>query len=424
MLRRLWDAVTGKPQARITESSQLYDLIMSGALTTSGAGVTPNSAMQQSTVYSCVRVLSESTAQLPLFLYRRRGDSREPARDHPLWRLMHTAPSDLQTSYEFFETSMSYLNLRGNSVSYKSRSSAANRIVELIQFHPDQVNIKQQDDRSLVFLVNDGMDRKTYTQDEVLYFRGLSLNGWSGLSPIGLQRETIGLALATQDHGARMFKNGAKPSGLLKMLPFENAEKREAFRASFEAQTSGENTGRVAVIEGADGTVDYIPLSMTAEDAQYLETRKFQRSEIAGIFRVPPHMVGDLERATFSNIEEQSLQFVVYSLMPWLKRMEQTMNRSLLTPAEQRNYYFEFKVDGLLRGDTKSRSEFYWRMWQMGAMNSNEIRALENMNPRDDGDEFVIPANMETVNEEEPEETVLMQPAPPPDTVEEQTDAE
>lgn len=401
MLRQMWNNLVGA-QARITESSKLYDLIVSGAFSSSGVQVNQATAMRQATVYSCVRVLAEGVAQLPVSLFRRRGDAREELVNDPLRRLVHDAPSDTQTSFEYFETMMTYLNLRGNAVAFKSMSKARNTITELIQFHPSQVEIKQNDDRSLLFIVDDGMSKDEYTQDQVWYQRGLTVDGWSGVSPIGLQRETIGLAIATEQHGAYMFKNGARMSGLLKMLPFDNAERREAFRAAFEAQTQGENSGRIAIIEGKDGTIDYQPLSMTAEDAQYLETRKFQRSEIAGIFRVPPHMVGDLERATFSNIEEQSLQFVVYSLMPWLTRIEQAMNKALLSPVRQRDHFFKFNVNGLLRGDITSRSEAQIKYLTNGVLSPDEIRAMEDWNPRADGrgGEYMTPANMELSNDE------------------------
>lgn len=361
--------------------------------------------MRQATVYSCVRVLSEGVAQLPVSLFRRDGDARRELADHPLRQLVHDAPSDTQTSFEFFESAMVHLNLRGNAVAYKSMSRAKNTISELIQFHPDSVEIVRNADRSLSFVVDDGMTTDTYSQEEVWYQRGLSLNGYSGASPIALHRDTIGLALATESHGASMFKNGARMSGLLKMLPFRDAQKREEFRAAFEAQTSGENAGRIAIIEGKDGTIDYTPLSMTAEDAQYLETRKFQRSEIAGLFRVPPHMVGDLERATFSNIEEQSLQFVVYSLMPWLTRIEQSMNRNLLNAAQRKDHFFKFNVSGLLRGDMASRSDALIKYLQNGVINFDEVRAFEDWNPRLDGNGhlYMRPANMELFDDSDDE---------------------
>jgi len=393
-----------------TNPEQLEEMIRgvfgSGA-TESGETVSPARAMQQAAVFTCVRVLGESVAQLPFNLYRSRDDGgSDKMTSHPLHRLLHYQPNDWMTSFEFREYLMACLNLRGNFYAFKNYvGSGKNRkIAELLPFHPDTVTVIQDEKRNILYEVQlPKADKQIVPQKNMLHIKGLSLDGITGVSPIRYQREAIGLAMAAEKHGARMFKNGARPSVILKHPGSLTEEAAERLKNNWESAYGGENVGKTAVLENGMGVET---ISMTNEDAQYLETRKFQRSEIAGIYRVPAHLVNDLEKATFSNIEHQSVNFVVHSLNPWLVRIEQAIWRDLLTPEEQaEGYYTRFNVDGLLRGDSKSRAEALKIQRENGIINANEWRALENMNPIDGGDVYLTPLNMRQNGVDPNEET-------------------
>jgi HK97 family phage portal protein len=382
-----------------TNPEQLEEMIRGvygGGPTESGESVTPTRAMQQAAVFTCVRVLGESVAQLPFNLYRSRDDGgSDKMTTHPLYRLLHYQPNEWQTSFEFREYLMACLNLRGNFYAFKNYvGSGRNRkIAELLPLHPDTVTVVQDEKRNILYEVQiPNAAKQTVPQKNMLHIKGLSLDGVAGVSPIRYQREAIGLAMAAEKHGARVFKNGARPSVILKHPGSLTDEAAQRLKNNWETAYGGENVGKTAVLENGMGVET---ISMTNEDAQYLETRKFQRSEIAGIYRVPAHLVNDLEKATFSNIEHQSVNFVVHSLNPWLVRIEQAIWRDLLTPEEQaEGYYTRFNVDGLLRGDSKSRAEALKIQRENGIINANEWRALENMNPIDGGDVYLTPLNM------------------------------
>jgi len=229
----------------------------------------------------------------------------------------------------------------------------------------------------------------TLPADQILHIRLFSTDGLNGINPIQWGRNAMGLAKATERHGSKLFKNAALPSG---GFATESTLKPDTYADLKEqlADMASGNAHRSMVLQGG---LKWFQTSMTSEDAQFLDTRKFQRSEIAGMFRVPAHMIGDLEKATFSNIEHQGLSFVQHSLMPYLSRIEQRLKKSLL-PKNDREHYFKFNANALLRGDMKARAEFYTRMQQTGSLSPNEIRAFEDMNPRDGGDIFLTPMNM------------------------------
>lgn len=353
--------------------------------------VTPDTAMRCSTVYACVRVLTESVASCPCILYERRGDQRMRAVNHPLYTLLHDAPNENQTAFEFFEGIMVALNLRGNAYAYINRVNGV--IQELLPIHPDLVTPQKSTAGIVTYEVRSDMGSpKTYRAEQILHVRALSLDGLIGMSPIMQQREAIGLAMHAQDHGSKMMQNGAKPAGVISVQGKLSDSARMRLRDSWQSGFTGENRYRTALLEEG---MTWAPMTMTAEDAQYLETRKFQRSEICSIFRVPPHKIGDLERATFSNIEHQSLEFTTDSLLSWFRRIEQSIKRSLLQE-DGPNYYTEFMADVFLRGDTQSRMNSYAVAISNGIMNRNEARARENLNPYPGGDEFLMPLNMTT----------------------------
>ena len=399
----LFSRLRGKPKIETKSASAdaldelLKSILLFGGATNSGTHVSPETAMRCASVYACVRVLSEDVSQLPFNICQHRRDGgSDVLYDHPLYRLVHNAPNDWQTSFEFREMMMGHLLLRGNAyafINWIGRGESA-RVAELLPLHPDSVAVNQKPDFSLWYNVTLGDKVKTNVPaSNILHLRGLSLNGYQGLTPIGYMRESIGLALATEKFGAQLFKNGARPGGLLKHPGKISKEAAARLKEAWTEAYTGDNAHKTAVLEEG---MEWQSIGLTSEDSQFLETRRFQRSEIAAIFRVPPHKIGDLDRATFSNIEHQSMEYVSSSLMPWLVRFEQSYWRDLLTRAEQnRGLYFNFVPEGLLRGDLLARYQAYQMGITNGILNPNEARAKENMNPREGGDEYLKPMNME-----------------------------
>lgn len=368
---------------------------------TSGALVNQRSAMQISAVYACVRVLAESIAGLPLHVYQcGKNGNREKAADHSLYFLLHDEPNPEMTSFVFRETLMTHLLLWGNAYAQIIRDGRG-VVVALYPLMPDRMRVDRDENGQIYYRYQLGADEshldKAGTVDlspkDVLHIPALGFDGLVGYSPIAMARNSIGMAIACEDFGASFFRNGAAPSGVLEHPGvLKNPEK---LRAAWEAQYGGSrNSGRVAVLEEG---MKFNPIEIPPEQAQFLETRKFQVDEIARIFHVPPHMIGDLERSTFSNIEQQSLEFVKYTLNPWVCRWEQALTRSLLSPKEKREYSIKFNVDGLLRGDYQSRMNGYAVGRQNGWMSANDIRKLENMDKISEeqgGDLYLVNGNM------------------------------
>lgn len=377
-----------------------------GGASASGIVVNPQTAMQAAAVYSAVKVLSESVGMLPVNVYRKeKTGARTLLSDHPLQSLLHDQPNEWQTSVEFWEMMVLCLNLRGNAYAYVNRTKSG-RVVELLPLHPDMVRVQMNGGWRLDYQITmpDG-GFKNLTTGEILHIRGLSLNGWLGISPIAYARESIGLALATEKFGGQLFRNGAKMGGVLEHPNKLSKEAYDRLKISFDEATSGENSHKTALLEEG---MKFSKIAMTADDSQFLDTRKFQRSEIAAIFRVPAHLIGDLEHATFSNIEQMSLDFVNFSLMPWLVRIEKAIKRDLMTPAEKVSISAKFNVAGLLRGDSTSRSMLYHNGILDGWMTRNEARAAESemgiiLNPLDGLDVPLMPLNM-TDGTDDPDE--------------------
>ena len=388
-----------KPRNRTSGSSYSFFLGRS----VSGQYVTERSAMQMTAVYSCVRILSEAVASLPLHLYRYSGyGGKEKAVEHPLYFLLHDEPNREMSSFVFRETLMTHLLLWGNAYSQIIRNGKG-EVVALYPLMPDRMTV-DRDDRGQLFyeyrLSSDDPDiikgKQTTVKlqpPDVLHIPGLGFDGLVGYSPIAMAKNAIGLAIATEEYGSKFFANGAAPSGVLEYPGTikDPSRVRESWQATFGG--SG-NANRIAVLEEG---MKFSPISIAPEAAQFLETRKFQINEIARIFRVPPHMIGDLDRSSFNNIEQQSLEFVKYTLDPWVSRWEQSMSRTLLSPEEKKQYFFKFNVDGLLRGDYQSRMNGYATARQNGWMSANDIRELENLDriPEDEGgDLYLINGNM------------------------------
>ena len=367
----------------------------------SGKVVTERSAMQMTAVYACVRILSEAIAGLPLHLYKYTSDGgKEKVINHPLYQLLHDEPNPEMSSFVFRETLMTHLLLWGNAYAQIIRNGKGD-VIALYPLMPNRMRVDRDDKGQLYYTYNRVFDEALKDKSmtvvlkpyDVLHIPGLGFDGLVGYSPIAMAKNAIGLAIATEEYGAKFFANGAAPSGVLEHpSTLKNPEKlREAWQSQFGGS---QNSNRIAVLEEG---LKYTPISISPEQAQFLETRKFQINEIARIFRVPPHMVGDLEKSSFSNIEQQSLEFVKYTLDPWVVRWGQNLQRILLNPDEKKDYFFKFNVDGLLRGDYASRMTGYATARQNGWMSANDIRELENLDriPTElGGDLYLINGNM------------------------------
>lgn len=368
--------------------------------TTAGKAVTERSAMQMTAVYSCVRILAEAIAGLPVHLYRYRDDGgKEKAVDHPLYRLLHDEPNPEMSSFVFRETLMTHLLLWGNAYAQIIRNGRG-EVIALYPLMPNKMTVDRDDKGQLFYryqMSTDEAGGKNETvilsPSDVLHVPGLGFDGLVGYSPIAMAKNAIGLAIATEEYGSKFFANGAAPSGVLEHPGTIKDPQR--VRESWMSQFGGsQNSGKIAVLEEG---LKYTPISISPEQAQFLETRKFQINEIARIFRVPPHMLADLEKSSFSNIEQQSLEFVKYTLDPWVIRWEQSIQRTLLSPSEKKEYFVKFNVEGLLRGDYQSRMNGYATARQNGWMSANDIRELENLDripAEDGGDLYLINGNM------------------------------
>jgi len=352
--------------------------------TTAGKPVNEHTAMQMTAVYSCVRILAETLAGLPLHVYKYNDSGgKEKHLKHPLYRLLHDEPNPEMTSFTFRETLMSHLLLWGNAYAQIIRN-ARGEVIALYPLMPNKMTVDRDKNGRLFYLyqrsIEDaptlGKDSLVYLDpSDVLHIPGLGFDGLVGYSPIAMAKNAIGLAMATEEYGAKFFANGAAPGGVLEHPgTIKDPQKvKDSWNAAYQGST---NSHRVAVLEEG---MKYQQIGIPPEQAQFLETRKFQINEIARIFRVPPHMLADLEKSSFSNIEQQSLEFVKYTLDPWVVRWEQNMCRSLLMSSEKPTVFIKFNVDGLLRGDYVSRMSGYATARQNGWMSANDIRELENL---------------------------------------------
>lgn len=367
----------------------------------SGQTVNEKTAMQMSAVYACVRIIAEAIAQIPLNVYRLTVDGgKEKDLRHPLFFLLHDEPNPEMTSFIFRETLMSHLLLWGNAYAQIIRNGKG-EVVGIYPLMPDRMQVDRNEAGNLIYTytkyydevgAKHAFEQITLPAYQVLHIPGLGYDGLIGYSPIAMARNAIGMSMAAEDFGATFFANGATPGGVLEHPGI--VKDPERLRESWHAQFSGKNSHNIAVLEEG---MTFKPMSIPPEEAQFLETRKFQIDEIARIFRVPPHMVGDLEKSSFSNIEQQSLEFVKYTVGPWVARWEQSLAQALLLPSEKKQYTIKYNLDGLLRGDYESRMNGYAVGRQNGWLSANDIRELENMNKipaEEGGDEYLINGNM------------------------------
>ena len=369
--------------------------------TSAGKSITERTAMQITAVNACVRVLSEALASLPLHMYRyTENGGKEKALDHPLYYLLHNEPNLEMSSFTFRETMMCHLLLWGNAYIQIIRNGKG-EILGLYPLMPNKMTVDRDENGNIYYEYSRTQEDAPTTEGstvildshDVWHIPGLGFDGLIGYSPLAMAKNALGIAVACEEYGASFFANGATPGGVLEHPSV--VKDPERLRQSWNSVYQGsKNAHRIAVLEEG---VKYQPIGISPEQAQFLDTRKFQINEIARIFRVPPHMIGDLEKSSFSNIEQQSLEFVKYTLDPWVARWEQSMERSLLKDDEKGKYFFKFNVDGLLRGDYQSRMNGYAIGRQNGWMSANDIRELENLDriPADDGgDLYLINGNM------------------------------
>jgi len=385
---------------------------LGGARSDAGPVVTPESALSLTALQACVTILAESVAQLPVELFRRQGEGkREPARDHKLYRVIAWEPNEWQTPFEFREQKQLKVGLRGNSYSKIIRDSDGTPNA----LHPIDgiVTVYKGSDLRPYYSIDGG---ELLPQRMIHHVRWAGLNNYVGLSPVMLHANAIGHAQAIQQYAGKSFLNGTALSGVIERPRESGAIKDQGVIDRLVDQWAqryggSNNAKKVAMLQEG---MTFKPLSMTNVDADLIPALKLGSLDIARIYKMPPHMIGELDKATFSNIEHQGIQFVIYTLLPWIKRHEQAMMRDLLLPSERADYYIEFNVSGLLRGDQKSRYEAYAVARNWGWLSVNDIRRLENLPPVAGGDVYLQPLNM--VDAANPQAGAPTQVLPPPDT--------
>lgn len=354
--------------------------------------VRPQRAVQTAAVYACVRVLAETIASLPLHIYKQSGKNIERVDNFPLYPVLHDEPNGYQTSYVFREQGQAICSLWGNFYAEIQRDQMTGNTIGLYPLPAGEVQAELVRDKNgvrKVYHIND----VTLDDADVLHIPALGWNGIAGVSPIALHRATLTMSLNAEEFGANFFKNGTRLSGVLEHPGKLSKEAADRLRASWQQTYAGKaNSGKVAVLEEG---MKFEALTMPLADAQFIEQRKFQISDIARIFRIPPHMIGDLEHATFSNIEHQSIEFVKHTILPWVTRWEQEINRKLFTSTQKKRYFAKFDLNALMRGDMKSRYDAYAVARQWGWLSANDILAKEDENGiGESGDVYLSPMNM------------------------------
>lgn len=363
-----------------------------GQVSSAGVHVDAESAQSIAAVWAAVRLLSRSVAALPLFVYReRKSGGKDRAKDHPLYPVLHSQPNEYQTSYDWRDGAQGFVSLRGNAYSQIVRDQG-NRVLELVPIHTDYVRAGLLRDRLRYFVRPRGEGSEIPVDPEdMLHLRGPTSDGIMGVDPLTYASRSYGMSIAAEEYGAGLFRDGGMPIGVLSTK--ESLSDAAWTRLQKEVEKHGGliNANKKAILEEG---LQWQEISFSPEQTQFLESRKFTVTQVAQWFGVPPHMIGDLERSTFNNIEHQAKEFVTYSLRPWLCSHEQRMEVALLSKKERETYSIRFSVDGLLRGDSKARSEFYRQLFGIGVFSQNDILELEDRNPVPGGDERYVPLNM------------------------------
>lgn len=370
----------------------------------SGFNIDQDTALKYTAVFACNKVLAEAFASTPAMLYRKnKNGEREISNDLAVYDILHNAPNEEMSPFNFKEACMTSLNLGGNSVCEKLVNNHG-QLVGLYPYNYSKVQIRRDDNtKKLIYVVSQGTEQRTLTRDQVLHVPNMSLDGIVGLTPISYAASSIRLGISYEAFGVNFYKNGATPSGAFKHPGALSEEAYNRLKKELKINYSGlQNTGTPMILE--DG-LEFQQFTITPVDAQLLESKAFQIEDIARIYRVPQHLIGMLEHSTFSNIEQQSLEFVMYTMLPWFNRWEDNINMQLLTPAERKaGYYIEFKLENLLRGDIASRAAYYAQGRQWGWLSVNDIRRLENMPAIPNGDIFLQPFNMGEAGKTQQEE--------------------
>lgn len=416
VLTGMWAGINAHPKAAYQDKSggviintpQDLEAAMRGALASAGVAVNPDTAMRVAAVWACVRIISGTVANLPLDIKVRVDEKRrEVARDHPLQLLLRRRPNRWQTPSQFKRMMQVHLLLRGNAYALKVMSRG--RVIEIVPLNPDKMEVKQNDDWSIsyVYTRRDGR-RVRLAQNDIMHLVGLTLDGVVGVSPITYARETVGLSLAMERHGASTFRNGARPSHVLTSEKRLGQEGRENLRASLdEYRTGGESEGKELILEEG---VTFKQLSLSAQDLQFIESRKFSQSDIFMVYGIAPHMAGVTEKSTSygTGIEQQTIGYTTFTAEDHLTTWEESVNRDLISEAEP-DHYAKFNRAALIRGDFKTRTEGYAKALQFGWLSPNEVRAKEDMNPREDdlGDKYYDPPNTAGGQREQIEEKDL-----------------
>lgn len=366
---------------------------LGGRKSATGVSVTPENALEVSSIWAAVRMISSTIATLPLPVYRHTNEGKERDKSHPSYWLLHDRPNPEMSAYVWRETLMGHCLLYGNFYAEIERNERG-EAVALWPLHPFNVRTERVGARKVYVVRVDGQEVVLPSED-VLHVPGFSLDGHTGLVPVHMARESIGLSKATEAFGASFFGNGAAPSGILTSPAKLGKEGMDNLRESWTKLHGGlSNAQRVAILEQG---LTWQPLGIPPEHAQFLETRKFSVSEIARLFLIPPSLLADLERSTFHNHEQQAIQYVQHTIEPWTRRIEGELNYKLFS---DRSHFAEFVLEGLLRGDSAARAEFYTKMANLGVLSINEIREMENRNRVPDGDKRFIPLNMQELGEE------------------------
>ncbi|PMV06137.1 phage portal protein [Pseudomonas sp. MPBD4-3] len=376
----------------IDTPEKLAQALGAGYESNAGQRVTTTSAMQQLVVFNCVRVLAESMGMLPCRLLKQTGRVRLPATTHRLYPLITMAPNSYMTAQEFWEMLVACLCLRGNFYAYKVM--ALGNVVELLPLSPDIVTQKLKDDWTVEYTVNFKSGTRTLTQDELWHVRLFTLDGLNGLNPIAYARQALGLGQAMDAHAAKLFTNGAVTSGVLRTEQQLTDEAFARLKADFQGEHMGvANAYKPMILEMG---LDWKPISLNAQDTQFIESKKLTEAQICGLFRVPPHLVASMEKMTLNNIEHMGMSFVNYSLVPIMTRIEHRIQVGLLNEKDRLTHYAKFNAGALMRGDLKGRYESYGKGIQWGILSPNDCRELEDENPREGGDIYLTPMNMTT----------------------------
>jgi len=382
-LRRAYNAYTGRFVSIGEDGFPAW-----GYTSNSGIYINAESAMRVSTVYSCVSLLSQVIASIPLVLYEKH-DSVEEARKNPLYKLLKHKPNEYQTAYDYWMYNLECMLLRGGFISWKN--TVGNRTASMIPLNPDEITREVTPDGRLVFSGKTkwGNRQLSFDQEPQSSFFWCNYRTRDGISPqsvISSASEAMGLALTAETHGARVFKNDATPPLVIEHPQKLSPEALLNLSKMWKRGGSGDNYGMPRFV---DGGAKITRLAMSNEDAQCLETRRFQKEEICGIFRVPPSMIGDTQRAQgWSTLEQKNSDFLTYTLMPYLENIEQAVDRSLIPEKDWDTIYADFDTDELMKADVRGRTTYYTTMFNIGALSPNEIRSLEGYNKRDGGDEY------------------------------------